>query len=945
MRAATGLIIACGLSAMVARGQAKAPGDGAGPPTLVPGSEVGRERVARAAGLYQILWKFDFDEQKYGNYEQTPMYWEPLRGPGLPTYNRGRFDFDDGHDAPPCYRLNVQTGSIAYEYRSMSIHVVPEADYLIVGYIRPHRLRHAAAFLAGCFVDRFGVAIPGSHRVSRLVRADGDGPQAWQRVEIAMPGEFPTAFAVRLQMWVLQDNTWREPSPFEVAPIRRWDVNVAADFDDITVYYLPRTRLHLDRPGNVLRVSERGHLQAEISNATPATLHATLSVRAAGGQVVLERETKIQTSPEPSRFFGLAEDPATRVRQVGDAEVGSNDGGSAAGRVSAAAGRALSRWDIPLPRLEPGLYEATLAVQSGSTTLVERHVRFAIVADLDVPPAADLGFGIDLGPWHGGLIDDVLAAVRQLGAGSVRIGLSARRRSASERVAELNTLAGLLRRLAEQRVDTIGVMLAPPDPENLQPQATRTWIASDATWQRGLAPMLARLGGLVAVWQVGPERLEAADGNRWQPTQIERMRRFLRRFVTVPTLAVPRSAMGSDEPDGGDVQVVWIPGRIPTPDVPLTLESLLQPDRKRRRIWVYVDTDPQHDQRMQAAETARRIVLARAMGPERVFVPAPLVPAGDSGQARWEPTPAFPWLRTLFRYLAGKRAVAAIRPTDDVLGVIFVGGDDAVLALWSWRDTPRPQPVSLYLGREAKAVDLWGRPVPLVRHDWRVEIPVGPQPVIVHQVEVGLAVLQASYQLDPQEIVIDRPKQQPVIHFLNPFDDRMSGTLTLDGPPTWTIEPDSVAFVLNPHEQFEQRLEIKLPPEPLAGDEPVRVEMDVEAPLEAKLRFNEKISVGLSDIRVEGTARWEGSDLIVEQTLRNRSDRTVAFTAFCEPPGRARAEGLFLDVLPGQTSLLTYVFPDAADLDGAMLFMGVREVRGRRALHMLVPVPPRPQKP
>lgn len=924
MRARCSLIILLVVIAAQVAGQDDTHVRSQKPQTLVPGSEVGRERVARAAGLYQILWKFDFDEQKYGNYEQTPMYWEPLRGPGLPTYNRGRFNFDDGHDAPPCYRLSVQTGNIAYEYRSMSIHVVPEADYLVVGHIRPIRLRHAAAFLAGCFVDRFGVAIPGSHRVSSLVRAEGDGPQDWQRVEIAMPGEFPTAFAVRLQMWILQDNLWKEPSPYEVAPIERRDVNVAADFDDITVYYLPRTRLHLDRPGNVLRASQQGHLQAEISNATPAVLSAELVLRGSGGRLILRRQTRIQTSPEPSRFFGLAAPTAQPLRQASD---------------TSDAPRALSRWDVPLPQLEPGLYDARLAVRSGGTELVERTLRFAVVADLPIAATADVSFGIDLGPWPGGSLEDVLAAVRELGCGSVRIGLSARRRPASERVAELNELAALLRRLAEQRVDTVGVLLAPPRAEDQHPQKTHTWMQTDLSWPRGFAPILARLGGLVAIWQLGSEALELARGGGWQRPQIEQMRTFLRRFVTVPTVAVPRDVTRMPGPDGGDVQVVWIPPTLPTPDIPRALDFLLRPQQRRPRVWVSIATRHQPDPRLHAAELARRLVLARAMGPERVFVAAPLVSTAGSGQRRWEPTESFPWLRTLFTVLGNRRAIAAIRPADDVLGVIFAGSDGACLVLWTWRDRPRPKPVSLYLGPRTRALDLWGRPVPLEHRNWLVRVPLAPTPIILDRIEVGLAVLQASYRLEPNEVVIDRPAEQPVLRFVNPFDDRMSGTLAIRGPATWSIQPDSVGFVLEPHQRFRQKIDIRLPPEPLAGDEPLRVEMNLEAPLEARLGFDEQISVGLSDIRVEATARWEGSDLIIEQTLRNRSNQTISFTAFCEPPGHARAEGLFLNVLPGQTSLLTYLFPNATNLAGQMAFTGVREIRGRRALHMLIPIP------
>lgn len=46
------------------------------------------------------LKQFDFDERRFGNVEEIPMYWLRRKGPNLPHYNKGGFDHEIGHNAP-----------------------------------------------------------------------------------------------------------------------------------------------------------------------------------------------------------------------------------------------------------------------------------------------------------------------------------------------------------------------------------------------------------------------------------------------------------------------------------------------------------------------------------------------------------------------------------------------------------------------------------------------------------------------------------------------------------------------------------------------------------------------------------------------------------------------------------------------------------------------------
>lgn len=118
------------------------------------------------------------------------------------------------------------------------------------------------------------------------------------------------------------------------------------------------------------------------------------------------------------------------------------------------------------------------------------------------------------------------------------------------------------------------------------------------------------------------------------------------------------------------------------------------------------------------------------------------------------------------------------------------------------------------------------------------------------------------------------------------------------------------------------------------------MELQITAPLAARLHFDVPLLVELRDVRAHAESWWEGDDLVVRHTLENRSIAPVTFTAFCEIHGRPRAEGLFSDVQPGRAAVQQYRFASARALSGARLWLGIREVGGPRGLDQLADTPP-----
>jgi hypothetical protein len=117
------------------------------------------------------------------------------------------------------------------------------------------------------------------------------------------------------------------------------------------------------------------------------------------------------------------------------------------------------------------------------------------------------------------------------------------------------------------------------------------------------------------------------------------------------------------------------------------------------------------------------------------------------------------------------------------------------------------------------------------------------------------------------------------------------------------------------------------------------VDVSAKQPRPVSLTFRTPVSVRLSGLNVDAKARWEGDDLIVEQSLENQCGAPVRFSAFCDAKRRARQQRAFLDVVSGETRVERYVYPQARDLAGTTLYLGIREIQGTRRLEQLVDVP------
>jgi hypothetical protein len=883
------------------------PVDETAPAELLPGDS---PRCV-PAGAFEVVRRFDFDERPLGNYEETPLNWVRLDGDGLPRYCTARLDDGDGRLAPPSFRFDLQGGSIAYQYVGDDLPLTPGAEHLVVAYARAVGLRQARAFLQIALLDQAGKPIPGSDRISNLVASttsptDYDpahvsgstqSAEPWQRIEVAVPARFPDAASVRLTLWVLQAYAWRESA--EVDPIVRQDIGAQVWFDDVTLYRFPHVALRLSTSAAIVRTGTPASFVIEVHNPTAAALHFELSITDASGQII---HTVRGTVPD----------------------------------------RAGPPLESPVPPLEPGTYTAQLRLCNEAESFGNSSLRFAIINELPAAASSSTDFGIDLGQLQDGDSNGLVALVRELGCGAVKLGLPLPDDGRAD--ADVESARDLVHKLLAGGIDPAGVIL-PPQSANSRMGNTAQSALMTPKRTALLAPLLFPLGNAVTFWQIGDERTELAAGSTWDAAALNDLRRDIRRLVAAPQLVLPQSLFNTGDDAAGqaagaphlrntsDVVSVYIAAHAPTRALPAQLAQL----NSTNAIWLMLQTDRALPVEARIAELARRLTLAKAAGAERIFLPAPL--ACDADTACWYPTEGYVALRTLFRFLAGKHAAAVVPTADkDALAVLFAGDDNsACVVAWSWRDPPGP-PLALCGGQQAEVWDVWGRRQTCATGE-RVAVPLGATPVIVAQVDAAAAALQASLAIDPDFIAADDRDARPVLKLSNPFADEMAGTIRLRVPPYWRASHSEMSFQLSSGQTLEQPLDLEIPPRETAGEKLLGIELEVSAPLLKRLSLSLPLRLGLSNVSFDAAAWWEGNDLIVEQVVRNCGSTPLDLECSCQAPGRPQLDGAILGIAPGSSQSQSFAIPDARDLAGSSLLVGLKEPGGRR-LESVIAIPP-----
>jgi len=863
-------------------------------------------RPARSQGIAdyerdpdRIVKTFDFDERADGNLEDIPEYWEPLEAKEFAHFAYGQFDFNDGHDAPPSFRLVSEGRSVAYEYRGGATRVRAKSEYRITGYIKPTKLHYGRACLSANFLNIRGEPIDGIFARSRFVGGtDTDGD--WVRVDFYLPAAPPQAYTIGLVAWVLQDSEWNtEKRSRRYIPHK--DVFGSALFDDIAIYTLPRVELSSTGLGNVLTGSPTEALRALVADNGESSLRAKLSIFAVDGGLVEIHpiDVALGSTVEPTR--------------------------------------------VPIHHLAPGLYAAQIDVTDHDDVVISRRLRFLRLApDTRKDQPIVTTFGIVLTPDDRAPYDTEFALLQKLGIGAVKLPVWSGRPDEDDSLEQRRALGKYLQELAKNGYDVTAVLAGPPAPiVQAGGRFTRPLIdllADEPTaWEDHLAAVAAPYASVFRSWQIDSDDDTRVFSPQKLTVAIQHFRDAIRRYIHTPAVAYPSNPhvdFGSNAPQLAETTIRLDPS-IDLHDYDALVAA--RRDSTTGRVHAYVPTTPASTYRRDAeiAAWARSILTARHAGADTVYTSQLWSVRRTVGQPVIEPSEQFLVLRTIARTLGHATPGPKLNIADGVTALAFRKGDEMVIAAWDALAFHGPRTHALQLGASPTHTDLWGSPMPIrALADGRHEVELGPMPTIISHVAPWVVDLRAAVRLTPHRIDSGREGQRFELEIPYRGDRSVTGTIELKLPDGWDAEPDRFEFSVMPQRMEHRTIDVQIPHSTAAGVRTIVAALttsDRQTYMEVPL----KVSVDLSDVDVSGMAVIEGDVLKLRQVVTNRSDSILSFRGSASVPGRERKYRPFTNLRPGDSQTVEYRFDQASDLIGRAVRLDLRELNDGPRSHSL----------
>ncbi len=856
----------------------------------------------------RMVHHFDFDERAEGNLEDIPKYWEPLHPTGFPHYAQAAFDFSVGRLAPPSFHVAGEGRNAAYGYTGPETRVRRNSDYRLTAFVRGDRLTHARACLSAHFVDKFGQPITETLVRSRYVGGAADGDE-WVPVELYLAAAPREAQTIGLIAWVLQKPKWSTAAPSR-REIPRNDVRGGAWFDDISVYALPHVQMTTGAPGNILTPDAPHELRITLADNESPSLRGRLSITAADGGLV---ETQ----------------PVSVVREAGVEPI-----------------------RISVGHLSPGLYHARLQVfGEAEMPIVTRDLTFARLGRLgESSRTTAKSFGVVVDPQHRSDPAAELILLRHQIVRSAKLPVRPGLGNARPTVRERRATDRLLQELVKSGFALTGVFVGPSSvvagSAGADPQALFELLAGDpAAWREHLAAVVAPYASLFHSWQVGADprptdRVDGAGNERLDDQRalaLTQLREAMVPFITMPHLGV--SVPTEAEPEAQ---------KFPAEQVTLALRNTMPPEWFAARIdgmrslgyqhvSVYLEPLPsdRYNRRSRLADWAQRIVTARHVGADTVFVPQTWQ-VRETPQGRiTEPNETYILLRTLAGLLGDAEPGPRVRVSDGVHALAFDRGDSMVLVMWDPSAPSEGRDYALQLGRADRQFDLWGRPSPLSRNaEGRHIVHLTPSPVLVPGIEPWLIGFRAALNLTPSHVESGRELVRHQVQMAYRGDRTLSGSMVLTGPDSWQITPRTFTFNLSPQRTENRAVQIRYPHTEPAGKKTITAKItlaDESYYLEVPL----VVELSVADLAVWGLAVVERDEVVLRQVVANHSDDILSFRGSAAVPGRERQYRPISRLHPGETQSVEYRFGDGSALIGREARLVLREVNDGPRVHSL----------
>jgi len=292
-----------------------------------------------------------------------------------------------------------------------------------------------------------------------------------------------------------------------------------------------------------------------------------------------------------------------------------------------------------------------------------------------------------------------------------------------------------------------------------------------------------------------------------------------------------------------------------------------------------------------------------------------------------------PW-RTVSLLLGRARKIGSLRLRGKSNNVIYRSPYSSVMLIWA--NSPRTEQV--FLGDDVYQVDVWGRrsPIPTEPIDGRMvhRVEVDPLPKFIVGIDPALAEFRMSVDLDRDRIdALLSLKQRVGIRYTNPVSQSLLGTLSLEAPPAWTIDPAEQNWDLSPNKSGASDVNIVLGNNATIGRFELPIDFEFATVPPTTIRVYREIEIGPEGFDLVVITRLVGDRARVKIQMTNHTARAANFDCLLFAGSDRQYERRILVVGPGETAERIVDWPDGRDLVGTQMLLRAIEQNGPRVIN------------
>jgi len=782
-------------------------------------------------------------------------------------------------------------------------------------------LRHDRVYAELVFLDDTK-DILATHRTEHV---SGDTPWTTLMIDHLVPPNQATAMLVRLVVDSADDGLE--------------DIRGTIGFDNIVIEQFPQLQIVTDEPLGIYEVGRRVVSTATLMGLPANSERVRFHVYDHQFRLITTETVPFQPSDR-----GLQAPVVSNRSEVPESDAVNTQ--SRPDRTSV---------DWTLPPLEAGFYRIAASLVSGAEESLATETSIAMIDRLvslkppipgeSPPPGPHGAFGWTLPRGAAGLEPRELAQwLKQCGVAWLKYPCWL----APDDVDAAERTVALLAKLEESDIRPIGMLDVPPESElavyevrGRQDLVAAHLFRQREIWQPRLEPVMSRLTLKVRTWQLGGDRDYSFLGRIQVRDSIAEISTGLQGYGQPIDVALPWPWL---EPDLPPSEVSW-QTVCRSGDPPLSADEMdkflglkLQDARvEGPRTWLLVDPVSQQSYTLsdRITDLVLRMATVRKHRVQAAFVSDPHDP--DSGLLRSDGRPAemlLPW-RTTSLLIGNLRHMGSLQLRCGANNLVLTGAGRAVVIVWS----AQPTEELIFLGEEAKLVDVWGRVQALETEtvDGQIvqRVPVGTLPRFIVDADPVVLALRMSVEAEPNQLdsVLGRP-QSMTVHFANPTSQSLFGRIRIGSPPAWIITDHEQDWELLSGHSARHDIAVTLSNTAKVGEYELPIQFDLQSTPSKSFTVYRKVTVGPQGLTLTATTRLlPNGELLVTIEMTNQSTRTQSYDCMLFPPGGRQYLRRLVVIEPGETIQREFNLEHGSPLIGKRMLFRAAEEDGLRILN------------